>query len=146
MPEASKSRFDTAAQRLPRWMIAVAVAGSIIAAALDGANLAAGFAVGSAAAIIAYWWLHRALEGALSSGQPRLPLSAVVKLAARYPLLIGVVALFYRTGWLAPRAVMAGLFVPLAGALVECVLLAAEALRTPHSGTISGPPPAQLHS
>ena len=141
MPEAGKSRFDTAAERLPLWMMAVALAASLAGAVLGGARFGAGLAAGSAAAVIGYRWLHQALDSALRSGRPRLPMSATLKLAARYPLLLGVVALFYRTGWLPPRAVMAGLFVPLAGALVECALLAAEALRpAPSPQTGSGPP------
>ncbi|HUI41847.1 MAG TPA: ATP synthase subunit I [Terriglobia bacterium] len=146
MPEAGKSLFDTAAQRLPRWMMAAAAAGVLGAFASGHGRAAAGFAVGSAAAILAYWWLQRALEGALSSGQPRLPQGTVLKLAARYPLLLGVVALFYRTGWLPSRAVMAGLFVPLVGVLIESVVLMPEALRRPASMGKYGPPPAQIHS
>ena len=146
MPEAGKSLFDTAAQRLPRWMLAVGVAASLAAGVLGGWRFGAGFAMGAAVAILAYRWLHLAIEAALDSGQPRLPLSVMLRLAARYPLLLGVVALAYRTGWLPPRAVMAGLFVPLVGALAECVLLASEALRRPASTAKYGPPPAQLQS
>lgn len=146
MPEAAKSLFDTAARRLPRWMAGVALAATLTTVALGHGRFGAGLAVGSAAAIMAYWWLHRALDAALNSGQTRLTQGAVLRLAARYPLLLGVVALFYRTGWLPPRAVMAGLFVPLAGALIECGLLMREALRPSGPTDEYGTPPAQLPS
>lgn len=54
----------------------------------------------------------------------------MAKLLIRYPLFVGVVLFFYLTGWLSLSAVIAGLFVPLAGALVECVVLVGSALFT----------------
>jgi len=47
-------------------------------------------------------------------------------------LLIGVVAFFYWTRWLSLSAVIAGLFVPLAGALIECLVLVGSSFF--HSG------------
>lgn len=131
MRETAKTRLDKAAERLPAWMGAVAVAGTLAALADGHSEWAAGFAVGSVTAILAYWWLHRAVAAALAPGDGRPAGGTMTKLVIRYPLAFGVIALFYFTGWLPLGAVIAGLFVPLAGALVECVVLAVSLIRAP---------------
>lgn len=92
------------------------------------ARLAAGLALGCGVALVGYWWLYRGIRAAFDSGRARAPLGVFIRLALRYPLAIGAVVLFDRTGWLPARAVMAGLFAPLAGMLIECAVLAAQSL------------------
>src|SRR5438552_11452596 len=98
--------LDRAEARLPRWMAAAAalVAGSALAMGLG--RFAGGFALGSLVSILGYSWLHQAIERALRFSAGRLPKGLVVKFAARYPLLLGVVFLFYRTRWLPFDAVL----------------------------------------
>ena len=123
MLEISENLLDSAAARLPRWMAGVSVAGMLTALALGRVRWGLGFGVGSCVAILAYRWLHRAVAAALNTGNGRLPNGTLTKLFIRYPLLVGVVAFFYWTGWVNLSAVIAGLFVPLTGALIECVVL-----------------------
>jgi ATP synthase I subunit len=121
--------LDLAEARLPRWMAAAAAL--VVGAALGTghARFAGGFALGSLVAILGYSWLHQATARALAFSQGRLTKGLVIKFAVRYPLLLGVVFLFYRTGWLPFDAVLAGLMVPVAGAMLECFYQVGEALR-----------------
>jgi ATP synthase I chain len=108
--------------RLPRWMIACAVAGTVVAAVAGYFAFAAGFALGAALAILSFYWLHESIQKVFSSGQARLPKRVVVKLLLRYPLAFGAVYVFYRTGWLPFGAILAGFFVPMGGVLIEAVI------------------------
>ena len=133
MPEAAKWGLDSALGRLPRWMAAVAIAGGLLLLASGRAHSAAGFSLGALAAILAYAWLHQAVATALRTTDGQTPRGTLLKFAMRYPLLIVVVVLFYQTGWLPLGAVIAGLFVPLAGALIECGIFLAGSLRGGHA-------------
>lgn len=134
--------------RLPRWMIASALAVVVATLASGHAAFAGGFTLGTALALLSYSWLHHAARAALeasasanpsadgSPDAPRAPSpdaqggapkSMVFKLAIRYPLVFAAVFLFYKTRWLPLEGVMAGLFVPAAGAFIECVFQLGEA-------------------
>jgi len=137
VPETSKAAqasdseriIDSMLARLPRSIAGVSGA-AVLACLLAGqARLAAGLALGCAVALLGYWWLYRGIRAAFDSGNARAPIGVFVRLALRYPLAIGAVLLFDRTGWLPARAVMAGLFAPLAGAVIEFLVLAMQHLR-----------------
>ena len=129
MPDAAKLGLDSALVRLPRWMAGVAVAGGLLLLVSGRLQWAAGFSLGALVAILAYGWLHQAVGTALHATDGRTPRGTLLKLAMRYPLLIILVVLFYETGWLPLGSVIAGLFVPLAGALAEGGVFLAGALR-----------------
>jgi ATP synthase I chain len=109
-------------------MTAVAAAGALIALFSRHGRWAAGFAIGAMVAILAYAWLHQGVAAALNLGHSRVPKRMVLKLAIRYPLALGILFLFYRTGWLPFEAIVAGLLVPAAGAFIECLYQAGQAL------------------
>jgi hypothetical protein len=46
----------------------------------------------------------------------------LARFVVRYPLAFASVYLFYRTGWLPFAAVLAGLFVPVGGVLIEALV------------------------
>lgn len=133
--------------------MAVAAAGALVALLTRHGRLAGGFAVGATVGILAYAWLHQGVAAALDSGESRVPKRMVLKLAIRYPLALGVLYLFYRTGWLPFEAVVAGLLVPAAGAFIECLYQAGQGLfgsgageTAPAPGNCGGQPPAPFHS
>lgn len=99
-------------------MIGAALAATLGALLAGQGRFAGGFALGAALAVLNYFWLHQAVEHLLAARQ-RMPWKAAVKFALRYPLAIAGVYLIYRTGWLPVTAILAGLFVPVAGVLVE---------------------------
>lgn len=123
MLEISENLLDSSVARLPRWMAAVSATGTLAALVSGHARWALGFGLGSCVAILAYRWLHRAVAAALDAGSGRPPSGTMTKVLLRYPLLLLVLAFFYWTRWLSLSAVIAGLFVPLAGALLECLIL-----------------------
>ena len=108
--------------RLPRWMMVWTVLGTIIILATGHLRLALGFALGAALAVLNYYWLHDAITALFDAGTVRVPRRVVVKFALRYPLAFLGIYLFYRTGWLPFAGILAGMFVPVAGVLVEAVL------------------------
>jgi hypothetical protein len=120
--------------RLPRWMLGIAAAVTAVMFVATPARFAAGFAVGAALAILGYLWLHQAVDKLLAAAPERLPWGTVVRFALRYPLALGAVYVFYRTGWLAYQAVLAGLFVPVGGALIEAVVQIRENWRCRNAG------------
>jgi len=108
--------------RLPRWMMAAAVSGTIAILATGHVRWALGFGLGSALAILNYHWLHDAIAAIFDAGNTRVPKLVVAKFAIRYPLAFAGIYLFYKTGWLPFVWILAGLFVPAAGILFEAAL------------------------
>jgi hypothetical protein len=102
-------------------MIGLGMAAALTSLLVGRARFAAGFAAGAFIAIVGYIWLQQAVLAALSAGGTQVAKGLVFKLVIRYPLLLSVLYLFCRTKWLPVEAVLAGFFVPLAGAVVECL-------------------------
>jgi ABC-type dipeptide/oligopeptide/nickel transport system permease component len=96
-------------------------AGAVFLAALATGRgiFAAGFGLGAALAILNYVWLHQAVAVLMTAGQSRPSKWVAAKFLARYPLMFAAVWFFYKTGWLPFTAILAGLFVPVAGVLIE---------------------------
>ena len=82
-----------------------------------------GFAFASALAILNYHWLHQTVEALMSAGEARPKKRVLVKFLVRFPLAFLLVYVFYRTGWLPVASILAGLFVPVGGVLMEAVIL-----------------------
>ena len=114
--------------RLPRWMVLCGVAALIVMLLYRQVMIAAGFALGAALGILNYYWLHEAVGALATAGRARIPKSLVAKFLIRYPLAFGVVIFFFKTGWLPPMAILAGLFVPVAGILIEAIVQVGDGL------------------
>ncbi|MBZ5671720.1 MAG: ATP synthase subunit I [Acidobacteriia bacterium] len=115
--------------RLPRWMVGLACAVTMGILLFGHGRFGAGFALGSALAILNYFWLHQAVEALMSAGQARPAKRVLAKFFVRYPLAFVAVYLFYKTGWLPAAAILAGLFVPAGGVLIEAVVLLRDGLK-----------------
>ncbi|HTS68784.1 MAG TPA: ATP synthase subunit I [Terriglobia bacterium] len=109
--------------RLPRWMLFLACAVTLALLLSLHVRLGAGFAVGSGLGILNYLWLHSIVEALVNAGTARPPKSALAKVIVRYPLMFAGVYLFYKAGWLPFKAILAGLFVPVGGVLIEALVL-----------------------
>jgi ABC-type dipeptide/oligopeptide/nickel transport system permease component len=108
--------------RLPRWMVLCGCLALAVILLCRQFTVALGFALGTALGILNYHWLHEAVEALALSGQSRIPKLLLAKFLVRYPLAFGLVIFFFKTGWLPPMAILAGLFVPVAGLLVEAIV------------------------
>ena len=108
--------------RLPRWMMLCGFLALIVILLYRQFTIAIGFGLGAALGILNYYWLHEAVEMLAKAGQSRIPKLLVAKFLIRYPLAFGLVFLFLKTGWLPPMAILAGLFVPVAGILIEAIV------------------------
>ncbi|HET7100035.1 MAG TPA: ATP synthase subunit I [Terriglobia bacterium] len=126
--------LEGAEARLPRWMVAIACLGSLVFLALGRGLMAAAFALGAGISILGYLWLVRAVKAALNASEKGVPRRVLFNLVLRYPLAFGAVLLFYETHWLPFTGVLAGLFVPFAGALVESLNLLRRLIWTEHYG------------
>ena len=115
--------------RLPWWMAGCSIAAATLILAFGQVRLALGFALGAFLAVLGYYWLHEVIEALMSAGQVKVPRRVIAKFVVRYPLMFAVVLLFYKTGWLPMAAILGGLFVPAAGAMIEGAVQAAKFFR-----------------
>ena len=74
------------------------------------------------------------MKAALNASEKGVPRRVLLNLVLRYPLAFGAVLVFYETHWLPFTGVLAGLFVPFAGALVESLNLLRKLIRTEYYG------------
>ena len=126
--------LDRAETRLPRWMGVIAGLGILVLLLLGRGRMAGAFALGAGISILGYRWLAQAVKAALDAGEQGVPRRVVLNLVLRYPVAFGAVLVFYETHWLPFMGVLAGLFVPFAGALVESLVLLGKMIRTEHYG------------
>ena len=115
--------------RLSRWMVLIATVGASGLFITGRGRAGLGFAIGAFFGILDYYWLRESVEALANAGMVHPPKRVIVKFLARYPLVIAILYLFYRTRWLPFMAVISGLFVPAAGILVESPFLIWEGLR-----------------
>lgn len=111
-------------------MIGIAAAVTLGLVVSGHVRFAAGFAFGAALSVLNFRWLHQAIANLFAEGQTRVPKRVVAKLALRYPLAFATLYLFYKTEWLPLTAMIAGLFVPVGGILIEAVVQIRDGLRT----------------
>ena len=116
--------------RLPRWMLGVTMAGVLAIVALGKPQAALAFLLGAGIATINYFWLRQAVETLFSAGHIRVPRRVLLKFSVRHPLALVGVYWFYKTGWLPAGPILAGLFVPAAGVLLEGIIELREGFRT----------------
>jgi len=118
--------------RMPRWMVLCGFLALTVILLCGQYRIAVGFAVGAALGILNYYWLHDAVEVLVKPGLSRIPRSVVAKFLIRYPVAFGLVLVFFKTGWLPPMAILGGLFVPVAGVLIEAIIQLGEGLLSRH--------------
>lgn len=129
MPTTEMMDLTKAEARLPRWMLGLAGAGTLSILLFAHFKFSAGFALGAGLGILNYIWLHSIIEALVNAGTVQPPKSALFKVMVRYPLMLAGVILFYQTGWLPVGAVLAGLFVPVGGVLIEALVLLAKGFK-----------------
>ncbi len=100
--------------RLPRWMALCGVVALIVMLLYRQVMIAVGFSLGAALGILNYYWLHEAVVALSKAGQARIPKLLVARFLIRYPLAFGLAIFFFKTRWLPPMDILAGLFVPVA--------------------------------
>jgi len=118
---------------MPRWMM---LCGFLALAAIllcGQYRIAVGFVLGAALGILNYYWLHEAVEALVKAGQSRIPKLVVAKFLIRYPVAFALVLVVFKTGWLPPMAILAGLFVPVAGVLIEAIIRLGDGLLSDRS-------------
>jgi hypothetical protein len=103
-------------------MLGVAVIGTGALLLAGHARQSVAFALGATLAIVNYYWLHQVVDTLLRATSASIPKLVLLKFCLRYPLAFAGIYLVYRTHWVPMPAMFAGLFVPVAGALVEAVV------------------------
>jgi hypothetical protein len=114
--------------RMPRWMLLCGLLALTVILLWGQYGIAVGFALGAALGILNYYWLHDAVEALMKAGQSRIPKSVVAKFLIKYPVAFCLVLVAFKTGWLPPMAILAGLFVPVAGVLIEAIIQLGDGL------------------
>ncbi len=120
--------LERAEARMPRWMMLCGFLALTVILLYGEYKIALGFGLGAALGILNYYWLHDAVEALVKAGRSRIPRSVVAKFLMRYPVAFGLVLVFIKTGWLPPMAILAGLFVPVAGVLIEAIIQLGDGL------------------
>jgi hypothetical protein len=115
-------------------MLAIAGVGTVGILLSARLRFGAGFALGSGLGILNYLWLHNIVGALVNAGTLRPPKSVLAKVLVRYPLMFAGVYLFYKSGLLPFTAILAGLFVPVGGVLIESVLLIRDGWTVPQRG------------
>ena len=108
--------------RLPRWMVLCGVVALIAMLLYRQVMIAARLWLGRRTGNLKLLLAARGGGGVSNAGQARIPRLLVAKFLIRYPLAFGVVIFFFKTRWLPPMAILAGLFVPVAGLLIEAIV------------------------
>jgi hypothetical protein len=108
--------------RMPRWMTLCGFLALVVILLCGQRRVAMGFALGAAMGILNYYWLHEAVETLVNAGQSRIPKRVVAKFLIRYPVAFGLTLVCFKTGWLPPMAILAGLSVQVAGVLIEAII------------------------
>ncbi len=114
---------------MPRWMLGIALVGTVACFAWTEGRAAIGFALGAGIGILGYLWLHEMSATLLDAGAVRRPRALVPKLLLRYLMMAAVIFIAQRTGWVPVLAVFAGLLVPGAGVLAESLNLIRSGLK-----------------
>ena len=114
--------------RMPRWMMRCSFLALTVILLYGLYRIALSFALGAALGILNYYWLHEAVEALVKAGQSRIPRSVMAQFLIRYPIAFGFVLVVFKTGWLPPMAILAGLFVPVAGVLIEAIIQLGDGL------------------
>jgi len=115
--------------RMPRWMVAIALVVSLAALVAGSPRVALGFAVGALFGILNYLWLHETVVALMDAEKARVPKIVAFKMVVRYPLCWAVMFWFCKVHWSPALAVVSGLLVPGAGALIESLVLIAKGWR-----------------
>jgi len=100
-------------------MAGLTVVGMVVALSLGDFRTAGGFGLGAGVALLGYSWLHKAVVTLMDAGVERPSNRMLGKIVIRYPLAVAAIFIFYRENWLPFEAVLAGLFVPVAGVVAE---------------------------
>jgi ATP synthase I chain len=100
-------------------MAGLTAVGMVVAFFLGDFRVAAGFGLGAGVAILGYSWLHKAVVALMNAAVERPSNRLLGKIFIRYPLIFATIFIFYRENWLPLEAMLAGLFVPVAGAVAE---------------------------
>lgn len=106
------------------------MAGVLAIVALGKPQAALAFAVGAGIATLNYFWLRQAVETLFDAGHTRVPRRVLLKFSVRHPLALVGVYWFYKTGWLPAGPILAGLFVPAAGVVLEGIMELQEGFRS----------------
>ena len=107
--------YERAARRIARFTLVIGSAGSVVALAIGGWRLAAGFLAGSAISWLNFRWLKRTVDRLDGSRKPR----GAAGLAARYLLLGAAGYVIFRFARVSLPAVLAGVFVLTAAVFME---------------------------
>jgi len=131
--ESGQDFYGGAYGRIVRLMALLAVVLSAGAYLRFGTMVAAGFAVGCAIALLNFYWLKRVVSAladrATGSGQRQSSAGIVLRFLLRYLLVAAAAYVIFRVSLASVYGLLAGLFLPVAGILMEAVYEVAVALR-----------------
>jgi dipeptide/tripeptide permease len=119
------SFYDRAYGRIVRFMIVLAVLLTAVLTVIFGRVVGFGFAVGSAIALVNFYWLKRVVSAladrATRTGQRQSSSGMVLRFLLRYGVIAAGVYVIFRVSSVSGYGLLAGLFLPVGGIACEAV-------------------------
>jgi dipeptide/tripeptide permease len=117
------SFYDRAYGRIVRFMIVLAVLLTAVLTVIFGRVVGFGFAVGSAIALVNFYWLKRVVSAladrATRTGQRQSSSGMVLRFLLRYGMIAAGVYVIFRVSSVSGYGLLAGLFLPVGGIACE---------------------------
>lgn len=121
IPEAERALLAGAERRLGNLILLLTLAGIPIVAWQWGGGLALAFGLGGAVAYANYRWIVAVVDTLVRAQQARVPSGTYLKLFLPLVLLVAALYVIFSRSWLSLVGFLGGLFLLVAGVLVEGV-------------------------
>lgn len=121
LPQAERELLMGAERRLGRFILVLLPVGTVVSAWESGGGMAAAFGLGGVLAYLNYRWLVAVVDALVQAQKAAVPRRAYVKLFLPVVLLVIFLYVIFAHSWLSVVGVLAGLFLLVAGVLLEAV-------------------------
>jgi len=119
VPQAERELLAGAERRLGSFILLLVPPGTVVAAWQWGGGTAAAFAFGGVLAYLNYRWIVAVVDTLVRAQKAEVPRRTYVKLFVPLALLVALLYVIFSRSWVSVAGVLAGLFLMVAGVLLE---------------------------
>jgi len=119
IPQAERELLAGAERRLGFFILLLVPVGTALATWQWGGGMAAAFAFGGVLAYLNYRWIVTVVDTLVRGQKAEVARRTYVKLFLPLALLVGLLYVIFSRSWLSVAGVLAGLFLLVAGVLLE---------------------------
>jgi len=121
VPPAERELLAGAERRLGLFILSLVLPGAAVAGWQWGGGMALAFAFGGVLAYLNYRWIVAVVDTLMRAQKAGVPRRTYVKLFLPLALLVALLYVIFSRSWLSVAGVLAGLFLMVAGVLMEAV-------------------------